>query len=558
MEVASDRRKSERLSAAAGVLCGYGLLLALTASADPGDTRDYAKSITERFAGRDLFFWESGHLLWRPLGYLLVLIAHPARDGISSSAFYADVVHSLTAISVAMGAVALLAFLAWAQRLGIATVPAVGATLALATTCAFLNYAQTGTAYLPALAMLIVGLWSLAVADDRSTSRDIVPALSLAASVLFWLPMLFVVPVAAASPLILRGDSRRRRIAAVWACVLSGALVVTAYLAVSLIKRIYSPVDFRGWLIAASHGIQDSGGVSRAAIGLARSVLSTEQLGITAKRHLLGDPYSPATMADVVRAGLYRVALFYGAMGVLLVALARKRRHARVLAFLVLTAIPVLAFAVAWQGGDPERYFALFPALFLAIGVALSRLTPRRCTLVAAAMVAFLAAFNVHEFSRGEARRTCAMLRTRLRSLPASLRTHALLVTLSADQMTTLRGRCSDARDVNRADAVGVLALFIPHSTNADQWRQLFAQRALGEWGNGGRVLISTGLLAARPPTDWHWAEGDDPRVHWRDFPAFFDRLAPGDLGRAENSFVEVVASAANAAVLDSARRQVR
>ena len=558
MEIASDRRRSARWCAPAGVLCGYGLLLALTASADPGDTRDYAKSITERFAGRDLFFWESGHLLWRPLGYLLVLSTHPAREGISSAAFYADVVHSLTAISVAMGAVALLAFLAWAQRLGIATIPAVGATLALATTCAFLNYAQTGTAYLPALAMLIVGLWSLTAADDRSTSRDIVPALSLAASVLFWLPMMFVVPVAAASPLILRGDGRRRRIAAVWACVLSGALVVTAYLAVSLVKRIYSLSDFRGWMIVASHGIQNSGGVSRAAIGLARSVLSTEQLGITAKRYLLGDPYSPATVADVVRAGLYRVALFYGAMGVLLVSLARKRRHARVLAFLVLTAIPVLAFALAWQGGDLERYFALFPALFLAIGVALSGLPPRRSTLCAAAIVVLLGAFNLHDFSRGEARRTCAMLRTRLRSVPASPSTHTLLVTLSADQLTSLRGRCPDARELDRPDALGVLGLFTPHSTDADQWRQLFAERALDEWRNGGRVLISTGLLAARPPKEWHWAEGDDPRVHWRDFPAFFDRLAPGDLGRAENSFVEVVASAANAAVLDSARRQVR
>ena len=104
-----DRRGFARWSVPVGVLCGYGLLLALTASADPGDTRDYAKSITERFAGRDLFFWESGHLVWRPLGYLLILITHPAREGISSAAFYAEVVHSLTAISVAMSAVNLRA-----------------------------------------------------------------------------------------------------------------------------------------------------------------------------------------------------------------------------------------------------------------------------------------------------------------------------------------------------------------------------------------------------------------------------------------------------------------
>lgn len=555
MEVDVDRRRTARWIAPAAVLCAYGLLLAVTASADPGDTRDYANSIVHRFSGDDLFFWESGHLLWRPLGYLVVLLAHPAHAEISRATLYADVVHTLTTISILMGAVALLAFLAFLRRMQLRAIPAAGATIAMALSCAFLNYAQTGTAYIPSLAMLIVALWSLAVGDERPASHGIAPAIAFAASVVFWLPMMFVVPVAAASQIILRGDGRRRRIAAVGACVLSGALVLAAYISVALVEHIHSLSGFRAWLTVASHGVHDSGGVARAAIGLARSVLSTEQVGLTAKRHMLGDPYAPATLADVVRAGLYRVALFYAAGGIVVVTLARHRLRARVLALLVITAVPVLAFAIAWQGGDLERYLALFPALFFAVGAALSALPQRRGVLCTAVVIVVLGAFNLRDFSRGAAARACATLATRLRSVPAAASGPTLLVTLRSDELTAMRGRCPDAPVLHQPNLPSVLDLFSPHVAGGDQWRRLFADRALRTWRDGGRVWVSARLLDPRPPAEWHWAEGDDPQVHWRDFPAFFNRLALGELGSGKNSFVEVVASPANVAALDSLPR---
>lgn len=547
-------RRSARWRAGAVVLFGYCVLLALSASEDPGDTRDYAKSIAEPFANRGLFFWEAGHLLWRPLGYLVALITRSADAPISAAASYAHAVHSLTAVSVVMGAVALLAFLAWAQRCGIATIPAVGATLALATTCAFLNYAQTGAAYVSSLAMFMVGLLTLETADARAQWRDIASPLAFSICVLFWLPMMFSVPVAAASPLILRGDSRRRRNAAAWTCVLSGALVVAAYLAVAEIKHIHSIVEFRHWLNDASHGIENSGGLSRTAIGLARSVVSTGQLGITAKRFLLHDSYSPATAADVVKAGLYRVAIFYGALGILCYSLARKKQSARVFAFLVLGAIPVLAFAVAWQGGDLERYFPLFPALFLAIGVALSSLQRRYSVLAAVALVALLAAFNIPEYSRIKTARACTELESRLHLATASNRAHTLIVTMGADELFSFQGRCPDSRELERPGVPRVIGIFMPHSADGAHWREFFAQRALDEWRAAGRVLISSGLLEARPPTQWHWAEGDDPRVHWGEFPEFFDSLGTtGSRGDAR-TFLELLPSAANKAALERER----
>jgi hypothetical protein len=553
---AYDRRGSARWIAPAGILCVYVLLLAITASVDPGDTRDYANSITERFAGKDLYFWESGHLLWRPLGFLLVLVAHPVHAGSSSMASYADVVHALSAISIAAGAVALLALFAFQRRMGVRALPAAVATTALALTCAFLDYAQSGTAYIPALAMLIVALWALAV-DDPSRWRGLVPGVALAASVLLWLPMMFVVPIIALSPLILRGDDRRRRVTAFAVCVLSGALVVAAYVSVAAIKQIHSIAAFRAWIAEATHGIRDSGGVSRAAIGFARSVSSTKDLGLTAKRHLLGDPYAPATMADVLRAGLYRVVIFYAALGALVLWLALRRQW-RVLGYLAVTAVPVLGMAIAWQGGDLERYLALFPALFLAVGVALSSMPRRWGVLCTAVMIAMFGAFNLPDYSRATVARTCDALTGRLLAVSAEPGRKKLLVTMTVDELTAMRGRCPDARVLDRPDLPAVYGVFAPHVSEAAQWRRSFADRAQSQWESGGSVWISKGLLQPAPPAAWHWAEGDDNRVRWRDFPVFFHLFTFGGLGKGANSFVEIVESPRNIAILDSARRTAR
>src|SRR6266550_6632519 len=62
-----------------GALCVLLYLLAafFTGSYFMGDTVDYAQAIVAHAAGRDYFFWEFGHLLWRPLGFALFQIAAP-------------------------------------------------------------------------------------------------------------------------------------------------------------------------------------------------------------------------------------------------------------------------------------------------------------------------------------------------------------------------------------------------------------------------------------------------------------------------------------------------
>lgn len=199
--------------------------------------------------------------MWRPLGYLVVLLSRPFRFGVAEQSQYQIAVHSFIAISVIAGAIALLAFLAWVMR--VPWTMAVAATLAMAMSCALLNYAQTGTAYLPALAMLCLALWAFARIDDDRSPRLLFPALALTASVLLWLPMVLAVPAACASPVILRGGNASRRRVSCKTFALATIFVAAAYIIVVLIRGIDSVSGLTAWMSAASHGIRDSGGVAR-------------------------------------------------------------------------------------------------------------------------------------------------------------------------------------------------------------------------------------------------------------------------------------------------------
>ena len=535
------------------VLAGYATLLVATASAYPGDTRDYADSIVARFADRDLYFWEFGHLLWRPVGYAVTAAARLAGEGASES-LYSLTVRTLIDISIAAGALTLVVFLAWLKRLGIARTPAVLATLAMALSCALLNYDQTGTAYVPALSMLCVALWSVTRADDVAPGRaSLAAAAALSCSVLLWLPMVLAVPAVVISPLVLRGNSVERRRASATAFALSALFIESAYVLVIVVKEIHSVSALTTWIAAASHGIRDSGGVARATVGFARSVLSTDRLGIIAKRHMLGDPFNPATVGDVVRGGLYRLVVFYLAAATIVISLLRTSAGRRVLFLFALFAAPVLVLAVAWQGGDLERYLALFPALFITLAAALATISPGAQKVAAVGIVMALCALNLPDFDRSKSSHVCAEVARRLALVPADTGNSPLVVTpLNSDELTQGRGLCPSVAQIEDANRLRVVGLITPHERLAPYWRAVFAADAEKAWRAGDRVWLSTRAYAARPAPEWAWAEGDEPKVHWRDVSAFFGRLQHGESMGDDDEFVEIPPTSGNLTILDS------
>ena len=526
------------------VLSAYVLLLALTRTLDQGDSHIYGDDLISWFRGLPSpSRWDFGHALWRPINYALFRVLHGGDAGLTDGALFSKAVRMLTAVVMLSGALAVVTFRSWLERLGVAPRACIAASLAFMAAAAFVGYAQTASSYIPALAMLLVALRELAADDAQHDTRTIlIVSFAFALAVLLWFPMVLGVPAAAISMLILRGDSPRRRRVAIAVCVLSGAITVLGYVPIAYVAGVRSLADFRFWMAEATHDIVGIGGISRAIVGLGRSLVNMDRLGLVTKRHLIGDSYNPASWGDVARAGLLRLAVLYALLGAMALWLLLRSKGRRALGFLVATAIPVVGFALKWQGGDLERYLALFPALFLAVAAAIA-LLPARAQLATSALVVVLsAAVNVPAIARAKTERVCEQLTTRLASVP---RTDGKAVVLwtphELDEIATFRARCPYSPLIAEPNAPQAFGLVMANNLHAPEWRDSLADRSAKLWARGGHVWIARRAFVARPLAEWKWAEGDDPKLHWADFPAYFSAMDVGPPVGGEDGFVEVL-----------------
>ena len=526
------------------VLAFYLVLLGLTRTLGQADTPYYALDIANAVHGQTGVLWEFGHALWRPVGYailrgLVALDPGVARDG---HTLFVTAVRVLTGLAVVAGAAAVVLFRLWLRRLGVPRLAAAAATLAFTSAAAFLGYAQTGSAYVPALALLLLGFYALA-ADDGHPSRAALVAASLgfAGAVLLWVPMVLGVPGAALSMIVLRGPDRARVRAAALACVLSGSLTLLVYLALIAAAGLHSVHDVRLWMASASHGIVGTGGLPRAVVGFARSIVDTGQLGLIVKRHLIHDPYNPTGWSDILRAGFVNLVVFYVVAAAICLVLARRPLGRRVLVFAACSAVPIFGFALHWQGGDLERYLAFFPALFAATAYAMSSLS-RRSFVVAPAVVGILCIVNARAVLRSTASRECALLTSRLASVPRATSGPALVISPhQLDEVTKIVESCPTSPMVRADNAPQVNGLVMANNVQSYAWRSWLATQANRVWSAGGRVWISRRAFARAPAADWKWAEGDDPRLHWRDFPEYFEHVDVGQAVGGSDGFVEML-----------------
>ena len=490
--------------------------------------------------------WEFGHAIWRPLAaaVLSVVRTDPARatDGV----LFEQAVRVLTWLSVLGGALAVTLLRAWLVRVGVSRWIAVATTVAFTAASAFLGYAQTGSSYVPGVAMLLLGLWALA-GDDRASDRRTIAIASVgfALAVLFWFPLVLAVPGSALSGIILRGDSPRRRRIAIAACVVSGLITILVYVPIAALWGVRSVESFRAWMVESQHGIRGIGGLQRTVVGFGRSLVNMDRLGLVAKRYLIEDPYNPTTLADVARAGLFRLAALYAVLGVMAIALAVRPAGRRALVFLLATAIPVVGFALKWQGGDLERYLAMFPALFLAIGVTAALLAPRARLIAAAAVALLFIALNVPAISRAKRDVQCATLTARLTSVPREEgRPTVMFTPHELDEIATFRNRCPDAALLEEATPPQAFGLVMANYEQSERWRDEMAIRIERAWAEHGRVWISRRAFVTSPPSSWKWAEGDDPRLRWKQFAEYFAQVDVGPPVGGEDGFVEVLPTA--------------
>jgi len=529
--------------ATAAVLLVYVLLLLVTRTLDQGDTSVYGDDLVNRLRGRHATFWEFGHPLWRPLAAVVLSGVHSDLARVTDGVLFGEAVRVLTSFSVLGGALAVGLFRAWLARVGVPRWTALATTIAFAAASAFLGYAQTGASYVPGVAMLLLGLWALAGEEQQSDRRTIVVAsLGFALAVLFWIPLVLAVPGGALSAIILRGYSPRRRRVALAVCVVSGLITILAFVPIAVLAEVRSVADFRAWMVESQHGIRGIGGLPRAVMGFGRSLVNMDRLGLVAKRYLIHDPYNPTTLADVARAGLFRLAGLYALLGGMAIVLALRPAGRRALGFLVATAIPVVGLALKWQGGDLERYLAMFPALFLAIGVTLAMLAARVRLAAAAATAVLLVAPNVAAISRARSDAQCASLTARLESVPREPGRPTVIYTPHGlDEISTFRNRCPNAALLREAVPPRAFGLTMANYEDAVRWRNELAIRADTAWARGGHVWIARRAFVPSPPSSWKWAEGDDPRLRWKEFPEYFAQLDVGPPVGGDDGFVELL-----------------
>ncbi|HYG81629.1 MAG TPA: hypothetical protein VD861_14635, partial [Pyrinomonadaceae bacterium] len=307
-----------------------------------------------------------------------------------------------------------------------------------------------------------------------------------------------------------------------------------------------------------SHG-NDTRGVARMVFGLPRSFVNMGNDGVLFKRYLLGDPFNPVSAFDLARLSLWKMGLFYALLLAVVVGLLRAAEGRRVFVLLLASAVPVLGFAVLFDGGAIERYLPLYPVLFLAVGCALAGArSARRAKVVAPVLLAVVALVNVTAMAKVTLNRGQEAAASRVRDLRSMLKPRSRIFTVSwVDELVNFN-RSFPLHPLNRGGGLVIGSLVTPGTSQTGQWRQEFAARALEAWGRGGDVWVSRRVFAARPGASWSWAEGDDPRVSWSDFPAFFAGLEVGQAVGGEDGFVLVQPSEKNRQFLEGFRQEKR
>lgn len=545
----------------------YALATWLTNARIMGDTLYYVDSILRVHTGGQKFsfweplgnysFYEFGHLLWRPFGYLVVAL-HDLLAGSGGTAADGRVRVTLVLVAVnwLAGLACVLSLQGLLRRLNVGGWVLIAVTISFICGHAFLNFTQTGSSYVPALAALLPGMYLLARAGARAEGRvwpqALLAGFALACAVGFWFLFVWAIPAALLLPVLFFGHDRRRLLLVTLTAFACGVFVLLMYASAAMWGLgITDVATFKAWVASSSHGLANNRGVPQVVLGFARSFIEMGNDNIIFKRFLLRDPYNVVSVFDLLRLSLWKLALFYLALSAVVCALLSKRaENWRMLALLACGSVPVLTFALLWQGTPLERYLPLYPVFFLATAYALRSsegfarwLRPVVLVFMAAVVVSNLSALLV-----GRVNRVPEAATERTRELLPLLKPQSAVVEVH-EELKDLQW-AYPLHPLNRVLRV-YSAVSLGASSTAE-WREDFARQALIVWGEGGDVWLSKRVLEERPRAESSWVEGADPRVKWADVHAFFAQLEEGARIGDHDGFVLVARTARNEQLLSA------
>jgi hypothetical protein len=316
---------------------------------------------------------------------------------------------------------------------------------------------------------------------------------------------------------------------------------------------IYNAADLRAWIASSSHGVTHINGATRVLFGIPRSFVDMGDSGVAVKRFLVGDGFNPVSLPELAFTWVWALALFYACAAAVAFNLLRCERGRRALALLMAGSIPMIAFAVMFDGAAIERYLPIYPFVFLALSAFLAGgRTPVSLKVAVVVLIAGMSAANLFRMSAPVLSREQELIAARVSDLTPALKPESVIVTVDIqDELVKLRRSFPLNPMVRRIDA-RITSLVLVGTEQVLRWEKEFARQALSAWHRGGDVWVTKRVFSPRPREEWGWVEGADARVSWADFFDFFADLQMGEAAGGEDGFVLVAPSPANEKLLAS------
>ena len=524
------------------VVTTYVVVTLVTGANWMGDTVDYVESIVFFSRGVDHWMWDFAHLLWRPLGWVLSSLFAPITRMLVGPNESLNVMLTLNFVSWVAGLVCVICLysLAWhvTRRQWIAN----AVTVFFLFTQTFLNWAHAGSAYIPGLALLLLG-FHIAITRRLNLRTAILAGAALAGAVCIWVPYLLVIPTVLIAPICLSGFTRERFRFALQTAITFSLFTASAYLAVIAGLRLTTLDAIRQWIATSGHGI-DYHGATRMVFGFARSWIYTGNDGILFKRYLLADKLNPVSLRDLAGATLWKLAVVYAFATSLAIKLLASRNR-RILTLVIVNAVPVLGLAYFYASSEPERYLPLFPILFLALAICMSE-PSRVFRTIVFAFFAVVIATNFAAMARPVLHQRQETAAARVQDLLPRLNDRSLVFAATYQDDLMIFSRTFPFHPINRSGRFRLSVLVSPGTSWNAHWCEDFASRVLATWKQGGDTWISKRALSSRPRPEWNWAEGDDSRVSWADFPLLLSHLDRGESIGGDDGFVHLLPTVNN------------
>jgi len=511
-----------------------------------GDSADYVDSITAYFEGRYYDFVDFGHVIWRPLGWLLWMMT---SDQSITATWRLEIFNRLQWINLACGLFSSILFANILQKVIRNFLVSNLILLAFIVSHAFLNFSQTGASYGGALLFLLLAIRLSVVCEKQAWFTSFCAGMALAISVGFWIAFIWVVPAVLLLGLIFCGVSRSEISRSVYALIGFVIGTVIVFGSAMIVMNISSLDALLAWIRHSSHG-NETFGFMRAAFGFPRTFIYMASGGAEIKRLIFGDPYNPVYFWNLVNETLIKVAVFYAVIAVVFIRSLAYQTSRKAVLFALSSIVPHFAFSIFFDGAAIERFLPVLPATLLALGIYIDREASKtiRCLVALTVMLVPIINFT-------------AMMRWRNEPAPPEVISRAMIVDYSAkasdvvflvtwqDELMNFN-RSFPTHRLNRYGNLRYAVVATPGLSQTATWREEFSLRVLRAWEQDKAVWISIRALSRVPKAEWNWIEGDDKNIRWGDFHDFFSQLEFGLQFGDNDGFISIPQSELNKSYL--------